>query len=234
MRDQLPLPVGLRDGNTLDAFLPAGNAEALAAVQALVAGREPFVFLWGPPDSGRTHLLEGAVEAAARAGLRPAYLASGPLAAAGPEALVGLAEASELIVIDDIDRFAGDRGFEEAFFHLFNTIRQQQGRLLMAASAPPPAAGFRLPDLGSRLASGLTVALQPLDDARRLAVLQFRARRRGLALPDDVGRFLLARHSRRLADLVALLAVLDRAAMVHKRRLTVPFVRQLPELAGQP
>lgn len=227
MSSQLPLPVGLRDGNTLETFLPRANPEAHAAVSALLAGTEPFVYLWGPPDSGRSHLLEAAADAAARCGMPPVYLAAAPLREAGTEALAAMVAGGAVICIDDIDSFAGDASWEEAFFHMFNAARAGGARLLVSARGPASSAGFALADLRSRLGSGLTIGMGGLDDALRLAILQFRATRRGLELPDAVGQFLLARNSRRLADLIALLAVLDRAAMVHKRRLTVPFVRQV-------
>lgn len=227
MKGQLPLPVSLRDGNTLDAFLPEANPEALAAVRGLVAGTQSCVYLWGAADSGRTHLLEAATEAVAGQQLPSCYLAAGALAAAGPGILEGLAAPDALICIDDIDRFAGDRRWEEEFFHLFNAVRANRGRLLCAAGGPPGAVGFALPDLSSRLASGLVVGLAPLDDDARLAVLAFRAARRGLELPPETARYLLARSSRKLADLVALLGELERQASISKRRLTVPFVRQV-------
>lgn len=227
MKEQLPLPVALRDGNTLDAFLDSANPEALAAVRALLAGSEPCVWLWGGADSGRTHLLEAAIDAEIRRQVPAFYLAAEALAAGGPGLLDGLVGDGGLVCIDDVDRFAGDRRWEEAFFHLFNAMRAAGGRLLFAASGPPPASGFILPDLVSRLSSGLVVGMAALDDAARLAVLSFRAGRRGLELPPETARYLLTRSSRRLADLVALLGELERQAGVHKRRLTVPFVRQV-------
>lgn len=226
---QLPLPVARRDGNTLEAFLPAVNPEALAAVQALVAGREPVVYLWGPPDSGRSHLLEAAVAARDGRGGPAFFLAAEGLAGTGPGLLEGLVAPGVLVAIDEIDRFAGDRRWEEAFFHLFNAVSAAGGSLLTSAAATPDAAGFVLADLSSRLSSGLVSGLRPLDDAGRLSVLVFRAGRRGLLLPPEVARFLLTRSSRRLADLVALLDELERAASVSKRRLTLPFVRSVIE-----
>lgn len=228
MREQLALPVTLRDGNTLSTFLPAHAPEALLAVQALLAGRESLVWLWGPPSSGRTHLLEAAAGEAARAGLAVAFLVPADPALPGPAVLDGLGETVDLVCIDDIDRVAGDADWEEAFFHLFNALAARGARLLVSAQAPPAAAGFRLPDLASRMALCLTVALPALDDAARLDILAFRAAGRGLELPPETGRYLLARTSRRLADLVALLDRLDRAALVHRQqRLTIPFARQV-------
>lgn len=227
MSRQLPLPVGLRDGNRFDNFLPLGNGEALAAVQALVAGREAFVCLAGPDGTGRTHLLEAAIDALAAQGVAVAYLPLAELAPLGPGVLQDMVVPEGLVCLDDLDRVAGDRAWEEALFHLYNRVRDAGGRWLSAAVSPPSAAGFVLPDLASRLGACLIARLQPLDDESRLAVLVARAGGRGLELPPDAGRWLLARTSRRLEDLIATLEVLDRAALVHQRRLTVPFLRQV-------
>lgn len=227
MSGQLPLSVGLRDGNTFDNFLLAANPGAFAAVRSLIAGDQPFVYLWGEPGTGRSHLLEAAVDAAATAGRRVAYVSARLLPTADITVLAGLGAAFDLVCLDDADHFGTDAAWNEALFHLFNQLRASGASLLMSASAPPAASAFRLPDLVSRLSSGLVVALHPLDDETRLAVLTLRAARRGLELPPETGRWLLARTSRRLADLVALLAVLDQAVLVHQRRLTVPFVRQV-------
>jgi DnaA family protein len=59
---QLPLDLSPPEPPSFDNYVAGANAEALAAVRALAAGtlRESIVFLWGPPGSGRTHLLEAA------------------------------------------------------------------------------------------------------------------------------------------------------------------------------
>ncbi len=223
----MTLPVGLRDGNTLASYLPTANPEALAAVMSLLVGQELFVYLWGSPGTGKSHLLEAVVDAAASEGRKVVYVALGLQPLPDLDMLAGVADTADLVCVDDIDRIAGDRRWEEAFFHIFNGLRARGARLAVVAAAPPAALGLALADLASRFSSGLTVQLAPLDDETRLAILAFRAARRGLELPPETGRFLLTRTSRRLDALVALLGQLDQAALVHQRRLTVPFVRQV-------
>lgn len=230
MSGQLPLPVALRDGNTLDNFLPSRAPEACLALGELIAGRERLLWLWGPESSGRTHLLEAAAGGAAEAGETVVFLALGGPAPPDPAVLGGLTENATIVCIDDIEAVAGRRDWEEALFHFFNALADSGGRLLVSAAAPPRATRFCLPDLASRMSLCLAVALPGMDDEARLEVLRFRAARRGLELPDSTGRYLLSRVSRRLGDLVQLLDRLDRVALVQQRRLTVPFVRQA--LAG--
>ena len=59
---QLPLDISAPEPPGFDNYVAGANAEALAAVRALAAGtlREAIVYLWGPPGSGRTHLLQAA------------------------------------------------------------------------------------------------------------------------------------------------------------------------------
>ena len=62
---QLPLPLSAAAQPSLDNYVAGANAEALEAVRSLAYGRlkEAIVYLWGGPDSGRTHLLRAAASA---------------------------------------------------------------------------------------------------------------------------------------------------------------------------
>ena len=99
--------------------------------------------------------------------------------------------------------------------------------LVVAADGPPAGLVFGLPDLASRLKSGATFRVHALDDEGRLCALQMRARFRGFELPDETGRYLLARVGRGVAELFQLLDQLDRAALAAQKQLTIPFVRQV-------
>ena len=58
---QQPLALRLRADQTFDSFIGAAGsaaARARALAQALASGRERTpLYLWGPPASGKTHLL---------------------------------------------------------------------------------------------------------------------------------------------------------------------------------
>jgi DnaA-homolog protein len=229
---QLPLGIGFRVYPSLAGFLPGPNAQALAAVRACVLGRgEPFLFLWGAAGDGKSHLLQGACELAAAAGIPAAYLPLGQGEELEPAICADLEEL-ELVCLDDLDAIAGQPAWEEALFHLFNRLRER-GRHLLAAARPPPAAlPLGLPDLRSRLASGLTLGLEPLDDAAKEQLLIAGAAQRGLRLSGDTARYLLHHLPRDNHSLLGFLETLDRASLAEQRRPTIPFIRRL--LAGEP
>lgn len=62
---QLILDIAPAAEPDFDNFVAGPNAEALERVRALAAGasREPLVYLWGEPGSGRSHLLRAAARA---------------------------------------------------------------------------------------------------------------------------------------------------------------------------
>ena len=185
-----------------------------------------MLWIWGLPESGRSHLLQACIAAADERGRRAAYLPLDRALALPAAALEGLGEL-DVVGVDDIDAIAGDAGFEHAAFRLFEQLVQSGGRLVVTASAPPGEIHFRLPDLASRLKSGGVYRLHGLDDSGRLQALQIRARFRGFELPDDTGRYLLSRTPRGPANLFRVLDALDRAALVAQKRLTIPFVRSV-------
>jgi DnaA family protein len=219
---QLPLGIGLRDSATFSNFHPGANREAL---QALRGGGEQFIYLWGGAGSGKTHLLQALCQQQAEQERAVAYL---PLAEPGmvPEMLEGM-ESMELLAIDDLDAVAGQAAWETGLFHLYNRMRDAGARLVVTASVSPAALSIELPDLASRLSWGLTLHLAANDDAAKLAILQQRARNRGLELSDEVGGYLLRNCERDMENLIRLLERLDAASLREQRRLTIPFVKQL-------
>jgi DnaA family protein len=87
--------------------------------------------------------------------------------------------------------------------------------------------GIALPDLVSRLSACTQVVLKPLDDTARRDAVRQRAQLRGLALDDAVLDWLFAHTQRDLGSLTALIERLDRESLAAKRRITLPFLRQL-------
>ena len=224
---QIPLEVRLADYALFDTFYTGPNGAAVLALQD-VARDSSHALLWicGPQDAGKTHLLQACVNAADTNGFRTAYLPLGSDAALPVAALDGMGEL-DVICIDDVGRVAGRAEWERALFVLYEGIRQRGGRLILAADTAPVQGGFSLPDLVSRFTSGATFRLQPLTDDDRFKAMQLRAKWRGLLLPDDTVRYLISRVDRRSSTLFSLLDRLDREALTAQKRLTVPFVKSV-------
>jgi len=207
---------------TLDGFVPGGNAAAVASIRALSPGHA--VYLWGSAGSGRSHLLR------ARAQGQGCHY----LDARAPVHLLRALATDEdrtlaLVAVDDVGDL-NDAG-QAALFALFNRWRAAATTsgafaLLTSGGRAPLTMPLR-EDLRTRLGWGIVHAVQPLAERDVRVALQQEARRRGLALGDDVLDYLLTRFARDLKSLMHLLHRLDGFALAEKRAVTVPLLRRM-------
>lgn len=220
----MALPLKLDDHAVFESFWSAGNDAVVAFLVALARDRTgPGCWIWGAAATGKTHLLQALCE---RSGDAAVYLPFGSIEGAGAEILDGLARRP-FVCLDDIDRCAGDVDFEFALFELYNQVTDNQGVLIAAASTAQRESKFELPDLRSRFALLPAFRLRQLAESDRIKALQLRAGHRGLDLPEETAAFLLSRSKRDMASLYELLDKLDTEALRAKRRLTIPFVRDV-------
>ncbi len=193
----------------------------------LLSNTTHYVYLWGKPGVGRSHLLQACCHQAEQHSLTTAYLPlSEPLA---PEMLENL-ECLDLVCLDDIDIVLGKPVWEQALFHFFNRIKDSDKHLVISGNCPPRELAVTLADLQSRLTSGTIFQLNQLTDTEKLQALQLHAHNRGMELSNDVGEFLLRRCTRDMLGLFAILDKLDKASLAEQRKLTIPFVKQSLQL----
>ena len=225
--EQLPLAIRLRTDASFDNFV--ANDAAVHALRAWLARGDGGVFsLAGPPGSGRSHLLQAACQELSTApDAGTFYLPLRQLAEQNPVELLESLDQARLLCLDDIDAVTGDPLWAEQLFYLFNRLVERGGHLLVAAAAAAASIPCALPDLRSRLSWGGSFHLQALDDAGLHRLLQLRARERGLDIADEVTVYILSRHARDVAAILGLLEKLDQHSLVHKKRVTIPLVRQL-------
>ncbi|MBK1647139.1 DnaA regulatory inactivator Hda [Rhabdochromatium marinum] len=223
---QLGLALRLPQPQTLANFIPGRNAEPLAALRQWIAGAgAPYLALHGEPGCGKTHLLQAAC-AQLQARARSLVYLSLAQAGLAPAVCEGL-EVLDAVALDDVQEIAGQAPWEQTLFALFNRLQEHGGRLLIAATRPPATIGFQLADLQSRLCSGPSFLLQPLNDLGLDDLLEQGAQARGFALDVAARRYLLSRCPRDPASLLRLLDEIDAVSLAQGRIPTVPFLSAL-------
>ncbi len=230
---QFTLAVTLPDDETLHSFYGADSSPAVAYIRQYLQPEtansghpQPPVFVFGASGSGKSHLLYAACVQAQELGLTSQLLALDEFAQYSPRMLDNL-EQLDLVCLDNIGAVAGDSHWQVALFDLYNRLAEHGKKLIIVADDQPTALGFTLPDLVSRLQACIVFQLRLLSDDDKQKLLQQKARVRGLDLPDEVARYLLNRQQRDIRALVDTLDLLDKASMVHQRRLTIPFVKDV-------
>lgn len=226
MAAQLPLQFEFKGDQSFADYFAGSNHEIVAHLQHCCTGDgEQLIYLWGGRGLGKSHLLQACSQKAMQQNIPAFYYCLQP-SLPDPAILEGL-ETQEMVCLDNIEHLAGNLSWENAFFHLFNRLRDRGQRLIVSANCPPRQLPLTLPDLKTRLAWGLTLQLQALTDQERIALITFKARRMGFEIPPRTGQFLLTHYARDLPSLWALLARLDHASLAAKRKLTIPFIKQI-------
>ncbi|TCW32300.1 DnaA regulatory inactivator Hda [Gulbenkiania mobilis] len=219
--DQLVLDLSPTPLPAFDNFVAERNREIIAALTH--PGDERFVYLWGPPGSGKTHLLQAWIAHAETLGRASIYLD------ARVEPLPDFAREASFIAVDHVDELPPDD--QITLFSIYNSLKEGgEGRLLMAGRRPPAALEVR-DDLRTRIGWGLVFAVNPLSDDDKLAALRAHAADRQLSIPDDVFRYLLTHWRRDLASLTGMIDMLDRYSLALRRPITVPLVRNILQTA---
>jgi chromosomal replication initiation ATPase DnaA len=119
-----------------------------------------------------------------------------------------------------------ERHEEEDLFHAWNEAQASRRPLLIVADAAPPRWAVKLPDLRSRLAATPQVAIDPPDDELLDALILKLLGDRGIAAPAELSQFLVPRIERSYVGVLKVVDALDRAALSHHKRMTVPAAKR--------
>jgi len=131
----------------------------------------------------------------------------------------------DLLVIDDIHFLAGHDRTQEEFFHTFNTLYQQHKQIILSADCSPS----EIPELEERLISrfnwGLVARIEKPCYETRIAILQKKARMRGLTLPDDVVCYIAAKVETNTRELEGAVTKLQGLAMLQEGRIDLDLAK---------
>lgn len=220
-RQQLLLDIRPPAENTLDNFVAGGNGELLARLSVLAnPGSVDQIYLWGPPGSGRSHLLRGVMKLAQER-RRPVSFSEGARLGAELEL-----DRGTLVIVDDVDEL--NETAQIALFRAFNAARQDGLALLLSGGMPPLLLKTAVrEDLRTRIGSALIYQVQALSDTDKAAALRSHGNGRGMRIDDALIDYLLHHGRRDLPSLMAVLDALDQTSLEQHRPITLPLLREI-------
>lgn len=158
------------------------------------------VFIYGGVGLGKTHLMQAIGQTMLKANpkTRVAYLSSETFTNEFIDSLKDKKAESfrskyrkiDLLLIDDVQFFAGKEQTQEEFFHTFNELFQQRKQIVLTSDSPPEKIHKLEERLASRFAMGVVVDIQPPDLEMRAAILKKCAAKSMVEVPDDAIMYL--------------------------------------------
>ncbi|RQP24344.1 chromosomal replication initiator protein DnaA [Piscinibacter terrae] len=188
---------------TFDTLVP-GRANQMARTAALHVAGAPGqmynpLFIYGGVGLGKTHLIHAVGNAllADKPDARILYLHAEQFITDVVknyqrktfDELKAKYHSLDLLLIDDVQFFAGKERTQEEFFNAFEALLAKRAHIIMTSDTYPKGLVDIDERLTSRFDAGLTVAIEPPELEMRVAILMRKADAEGATMPEDVAFF---------------------------------------------
>ncbi len=192
---------------TLDNFIVGEKnrlAHAACLAVAQTAGQEAKaynpLYLYGGVGLGKTHLLQGTANAIRQQNPEAVVIyttaerftneAIKAIREGKTEALRKKYRRVDVLLIDDVQFFAGKEKTQVEVFNTFNDLRDLNKQMIFSADRPPAQLEKMADRLSSRFGWGLVVDVTMPSYETKMAIIRAKAQALGLILPEDVQQFI--------------------------------------------
>ena len=133
----------------------------------------------------------------------------------------------DVLMIDDVQFISGKDSTQEEFFHTFNALVEDGRQVIISADKSPTDLEGMEERLRSRLGWGMVADIHPADYELRLGILQLKAERARITVPDKVLEFLAHRISSNVRELEGALTRIAAHAGLVGREITIDSAAEL-------
>ncbi|MDM7922556.1 MAG: chromosomal replication initiator protein DnaA [Pyrinomonadaceae bacterium] len=210
-----PVENSLNPKYTFEKFV-VGSSNQFAHAAAVGAAETPGktynpLFIYGGTGLGKTHLMHAIGHQIKRNNrhMRVAYITSEKfmnelINAIRYDKTHSFREkyrSIDVLLMDDVQFFAGKERTQEEFFHTFNTLHNNQKQIVISSDCPPREIPTLEERLHSRFEWGLIADIEPPDLETKVAILKRKADLDGIDLDDDIAIFIASKVKSNIREL---------------------------------
>ncbi len=183
-----------------------GNSNKLARTAGISIGNEPGknifnpLFVYGQSGVGKTHLANsiGVMTKQLHPEKRVLYVSANTFQIQYTDAVrsnsvndfLNFYQTIDVLIVDDIQEFAGKTGTQNTFFHIFNHLHQTGKQLILTSDRSPIVMVGLEQRLLTRFKWGLSAEIEKPDFELRKSILESKIYRDGLEIPNEVVDFI--------------------------------------------
>ena len=221
--------------------LMEGNSNKLARTAGVSIANEPGktifnpLFVYGQSGVGKTHLANaiGVMAKQLHPEKRILYVSANTFQIQYTDAVrantvndfLNFYQTIDVLIVDDIQEFAGKTGTQNTFFHIFNHLHQTGKQLVLTSDRSPVVMVGLEQRLLTRFTWGLSAEIEKPDFQLRKAILENKIYRDGLEIPADVVDFIAENVTDNVRDLEGTLVSL----LAHSTLADMPLDVELAE-----
>jgi chromosomal replication initiation ATPase DnaA len=202
-----------------DFIISDANSNAFNYIQNWITEEQAynkFLILYGPKNSGKTHLthiFSNATEAK--------FIKTKDLFTKHPSEIV---LDKNFLILEDLETLSD---CETIIFHLLNEIAAHSCRILITSQVSPSALLFKLPDLKSRIKALPFVSINQPDDRLIRTLLTKRFADKQIRVSSEIINYLATHIERSFIEINNVINYIDKKSIIEKRNITLSLVKEV-------
>ena len=133
----------------------------------------------------------------------------------------------DVLIIDDVQEFAGKEKTQDTFFHIFNHLHQNGKQLILTSDKAPVELQGLEQRLLSRFKWGLSADLQSPDFETRVAILNKKIYNDGIEIDPSVVEYVATHIKTNVRELEGALISLLAQSTLNKKEITIELAREM-------
>ena len=195
------------------------------------------LFIYGPSGVGKTHLVNaiGVRTKELHPDKRVLYLSAHLFMVQFTDArknnvfndFMHFYQSIDMLIVDDIQELAGMTATQNAFFHIFNHLRQNGKQIIMTCDRPPVSLQGMEDRLITRFKSGLMAEMEKPEEQLRRSILHSIVKHDGLSIPEEVVSFISHNVTGSVRELEGIIHSLLAYSVVYGKDIDLEFAQRI-------